>query len=308
MVSELLRRIDDGFDGRGFSVREILAGFLRRVRREGRSTVLVLDDLTVGGPDLAPVLAALTAPDRFLPEGESGLPPIWTIVAGSREALETLDRALAGGVSISPFVRLDPYSPEALRAIVRARAERALGHPLAEECVAAIVRRAVEEGGGSRRAIDLLRQRLLGASLAAPFGSPRSRSPLGIPIESRVVRAIGAASHGIAAPVGAVKRLEAELARSQGDRPLPTTTLWRRIVRLEQAGYVRREIRPGGNGGTRSLLRVLTPIDEWVTTRRPSDTPRAFGPWPDGTRSWAEDPGEAPVPSAGFLPSDGAPD
>ena len=69
------------------------------------------------------------------------------------------------------------------------------------------------------------------------------------------------------------------LAQEQGARPLPTTTLWRRIVRLEQAGYVRREIRPGGSGGTLSLVRVLTPIEEWVTTDLRPGTRPAVGPY-----------------------------
>src|SRR5271170_3250837 len=72
VASALLRHLDEGFDGKGFSVIEILAGFLRRVRREGRATVLVLDDIGLGGADLGPILRALGDPDRFLPEGENG--------------------------------------------------------------------------------------------------------------------------------------------------------------------------------------------------------------------------------------------
>ena len=50
-----------------------------------------------------------------------------------------------------------------------------------------------------------------------------------------------------------------------------------RIVRLEQAGYVRREIRTGGSGGTRSVVRLLTPIDEWVTAPFAPQTRRDSG-------------------------------
>jgi hypothetical protein len=116
----------------------------------------------------------------------------------------------------------------------------------------------------------------------------------GISIEPWVVRAIGVASQGRLARLGEVKRLEAELARAHGVRPLPTTTLWRRIVRLEQAGYVRREIRPGGSGGTLSVVRVLTPIDEWVTSaHRPGNRP-TVGPW-------AESVARPPEEGSGFL-------
>src|SRR5208282_2927830 len=56
IATALVQRLDDGFDGRGFPVPEILAGLLRRLRREARPTVVLLDDVGVGGPDLAPVV------------------------------------------------------------------------------------------------------------------------------------------------------------------------------------------------------------------------------------------------------------
>lgn len=276
VATGLLRRLDEGFDGRGFPVPEVLAGFLRRLRREGRPTVLVLDDVGVSAADLVPVVLALGRPDRFLPEGESGLPPLYTIVAGRPNALDRLAAGVPESFSFTPFVSLEPYSETALTEIVRDRAERALGRPMPAERVASIVARSVEEGGGARQAFHLLRRALLGSSLG-PFPSLSFPVPsFAVAIEPRVVRAIGAATGGVAGPVADVRRLEAELARSQGLRPLPTTTLWRRIVRLEAAGYVRREIRTGGDGGTRSVVRVLTPIDEWVTDSRRPGTPRGF--------------------------------
>ncbi len=265
VASALLRLLDDGFDGRGFPVAEILAGLLRRLRRERQPFVVVLDDAVVGGPELAPVLRALVEPDRFLPEGEAGLPPWWTILAGTPEGLAAADRAWRGPSPLGPHVRLRAYPTEALTAIVRDRAERALGRPAPGALSAAWVARAVEEGGGSRRAVELLRRELLrgGGPPRAGF-IPRAGEPT-IRIEARVVDAIGRASGGVSALLGDLRRTEAALARSAGVEPLPTTTLWRRIVRLEQAGYVRREVRTGGAGGSRSLVRVLTPIDEWVT-------------------------------------------
>ncbi len=278
IATALLERLDEGFDGRGFPVNEILAGFLRRLRREGRPTVVVLDDLRVGGPDPAPVLRALAEPDRFLPEGEVGLPPTWVIVAGTPEGVGSAERALKGRPSLRPFLGLAPYDERTLTVIVRDRIARAVGPVPAAELVAAAVHRAIEEGSGATRAIDVLRRRLIGSALRAE-GILSPRASLGVPIEPRVVRAIGAASRGSAARVGDVRRWEIALAEEGGDRPLPATTLWRRIVSLERAGYVRREIRPGGIGGTRSIVRLLAPIDEWVTDPTPSGTHRAGGPW-----------------------------
>lgn len=279
VATALLQRIDEGFDGRGFPAAEILAGLLRRLRREARPAVVVLDDVGVGGPDLAPVLRAFAEPDRFLPEGESGLPPLWTILSGTPEGLENVRLALESRIAVGPFVSVAPYEPSLLRAIVRDRAERALGHPPTPAVVERVVNRTVDEGGGAERAVELLRREILGVTFREAWDGHGSTRLRGISVESRVVRAIGAAAQGTAARLGEVKRLEAELARAQGARPLPTTTLWRRIVRLEQAGYVRREIRPGGNGGTLSVVRVLTPIDEWVTTNRPPESHRDFERW-----------------------------
>ncbi len=279
VATSLLQLLDEGFDGRGFPVAEIVAGFLRRLRRDSRPTVLVLDDIRSSEPELAPIVRAFGNPDRFLPEGESGLPPIWTILAGTGEGLGHLARRLDGRYPLGPFVRLEPYDAETLARLVSDRAERALGRPAPLGLASRLVGRTLEEGGGARRAIDLLRRELLRRSLAGWERPGPEPAPGHVTIEPRVVRAIGAASHGIAAPLGDVRRWEADLARAQGVRPLPTTTLWRRIVRLERAGYVRREIRTGGNGGTRSLVRVLTPIEEWLTIPFPPENPRAVGPW-----------------------------
>jgi hypothetical protein len=279
VASALLRHLDGGFDGRGFSVVEITAGFLRRLRREGRPAVLVLDDVGIGGPDLGPVLRALGNPDRFLPEGENGIPPTWTILAGSPEGIRAAETSVGRAYPLGRAVNLSPYSDRVLGAIVRDRAERSLGRPAAPALVARVVRKAVEEGASAGVALDLLRRELIGGGRAG-----RARLPFGllsppVAVEPHVVRAIESAVRGQEARVGEVRRREAEFAESEGCRPLPATTLWRRIVRLEQAGYLRREIRPGGMGGTRSVVRVLTPVDEWVTSALRADTRRAGGSW-----------------------------
>lgn len=273
VATALLQRFDEGFDGRGFPTAEILAGALRRLRRDGRPTVLVLDDVGVGGPDLAPLLRGLCAPDRFLPEGEVGLPPVWTILAGTPEGLTTATATVDPRVSIRPFVTLAPYSAPVLRTIVRERIERACARPPPAALVERIVATAVADGLGARRAVDLVRRELLGGRELARLDRRGRGAADTSPIDPRVVRAIGAASHGSSAAVAEVRRCEAALAARVGRPPLPTTTLWRRLVRLERAGYVRREIRTGGSGGTRSTLRLLAPIAEWVTD--PSGTPPA---------------------------------
>jgi hypothetical protein len=304
VATALLRHLDEGFDGRGFSVTEILAGFLRRVRREGQPTVLVLDDVHLGGPDLGPILRALGSPDRFLPEGEYGLPPTWTLVAGTAEGWASAAASVDERAALGRPVGLSPYPDRALGRIVEDRAARALGRPTSPDLVHRVVESALSDGGGARRAIDLLRRELVGASFRSALGptslGPRPRV---VEVEFRVVRAIEDAVLNREARVGDVRRREAELAEAQGARPLPPTTLWRRIVRLEHAGYVAREVRPGGVGGTRSVLRLLTPVEEWVTSSRRSDTHRDVVPW-SATSSPGGDSGGL---GSGVLPGGGRP-
>jgi hypothetical protein len=292
VATALLQRLDDGFDGRGFPVNEILAGLLRRIRRETRPTVLVLDDLRVGGPDVGPVLRATAAPDRFLPEGEYGLPPTWTILAGTREAVAAAERSAGGRPDLRPYLSLAPYDERTLAGIVRDRLTRAVGPVVSDTLVTESVGRAIEDGTGASRAVDLIRRRLLGAALRPDTGVP-ARGTWAVPIEPRILQAIQSAASGSAARLSDVKRWEVSIAEERGERPLPATTLWRRIVSLERAGYVRREIRPGGTGGTLSIVRLLAPIDEWITAPAPWGSPRAVAA--GGERSRA---GSAPLGSA----------
>jgi hypothetical protein len=309
VAAAMLQVLDEGFDGRGFSVPEILAGVLRRLRRDARPCVVVLDDVRVGGPDLSPILRAIGNPDRFLPEGENGLPPLWSVIAGTPEAIERLDLDLGGRFRVGPCVALAPYAPRGVRRLLEDRASRALGRAPAPDLVDRIVAASLADGGGATRAIDLLRRALVGAP-TTPRGSAYhgARDPA-IPIESWVLRAIEEAAQGHAARVGEVRQIEERYAREQGVRPLPATTLWRRIVRLEQAGYVRREVRPGGVGGTRSTIRVVAPVDEWVTVPRHRETRPRSAEWtaPDvrNAEPSAVPNSRAPVPggAAGWRPS-----
>jgi hypothetical protein len=306
VATALLRTLDDGFEGRGFPVAEIIAGLLRRVRRDARPVVMVLDDVYAGGPSLGPILRAVADPDRFLPEGEFGLPPFWTVLAGTPEGLGRCDAELAGRGAIAPFVPVAPVPARVLRQVVDDRVARALGRASPPELVDRIVASTAAEGGGAVRAIDLVRRALLGPEyrLDGRLRSVRHRGD-SVTVEPSVVRAIEEAAHGVEAVVGDVRRLEARFARANGANPLPPTTLWRRIVRLEQAGYVRREVRPGGVGGTRSLVRLMAPVDEWVVSSGAPGTRRACDPW-DGGPARAEVPAGWPPARPEWSPDDGA--
>ncbi len=285
LASALVQRLDEGFHGRGFPVVEILAGFLRRLRRANRAAVIVLEDIDIGGPSIAPVLQAFCTPDRFLPEGESGVPPIWIVLAGASDVLALLDRELPQLDLPRASIRLRPYTAAEIGRIIEERAQRSLGCAPPPELARRVAERAQRDGGGARRAMELLRREL---SVAGSF-PPTSMGPLkegwskGI-IEPRVLWALDRACQGASASVADVRAWEARLAREGGCRPLAATTFWRRMIRLEQAGVVRREVRPGGDGGTRTTVRLLVPIEAWAKNRGPADTRPVFEvDFPSGT-------------------------
>ncbi len=277
VAAELLQRFDPDFAPHGFPVAELMAGFLRRLARAGRPAIVVLDDIGPAAPDLSPIVRALLVPERFLPEGGSGRPPIWLLAAGSDEpgaAWEHLAEAGATGAE----VRLAPYSAAELSAIVRDRARRALGRDAPDLGGDRFAPPPSVAAGGARRAIELLRREFGPPSgpWIAPFsgGDPLAVS---LPVEPRLLDALERAAVSGSAMMSSLKEWEARLAREEGARPLPATTLWRRIVRLEAAGIVRREVRTGGNGGTQSRLELLRPVPRASGPTGPTGTSRAGG-------------------------------
>ena len=272
VATTLLRQLDPGFVGRGFATAEIMTGFLRRIRREARPIVVLVDDLDSGSPPLEPLVAPFRTPDRYLPEGIAGLPPITVVVAGRVDTVRRARRAWAPAAALR---ELSPLAEGELRSIVADRFSRALGREGPVGLVASIVERARRDGRGASRALDLLRRELLGATALQPDSvyRPGPGSWEG-PVERSLLEALRQLARTDPADLARVRERERELAAAQGRRPLASTTLWRRILRLEQTGYVQRTVRLGGIGGTRSLVRLLSP--EGVSPR-PIDIPRAYG-------------------------------
>jgi len=270
IASALVRSYDAGLDGRGFPWGELLAGFLRRVRRDGRPTVTVLDDLRLAGPEMLRLIRALAEPDRFLPEGEPGLPPFYTILAGTPEGLRRLEGEGVGRWARTEPIRLAPYPEERLREIVVDRMVRATDRAADLSRASEIAHQTWLEGGGARRAIDRLRQEL---GVRTPVEGPEPPGPRsGAPIEAHLSRALVSALSEGSCDVGELHRWEVLWARRAGRPPLATTTFWRRMVDLERRGWLRREVRCGGIGGSRTRLVARRPVAEWVTARSAPET------------------------------------
>lgn len=310
VATALLQRLDEGFRGQGFPVVEIVAGLLRRLARRGQPAVVILDDVGPDTPDLTPILRGLLNPLRFLPEGVDAVPAIWTIVAGSVDRDATLRAWRAVGFPADAVTTLPPVDRELLRAILFDRTARALGREPPEAWIDRWSTRADATALGASRALDLVRRELLGPAsvrLGTVF-APRGAPPV-LSVEARVVEALARSGdgHGQMISVAELRDREQQLARAEGVRPLPATTLWRRLVHLEAAGLVRREVRPGGPGGTRSRLELLRPVSEWPVARSWSHTHRAVAV-PDGRGVGAAGPRWEParVPLPVSVPGTGA--
>ncbi|MCI4329739.1 MAG: hypothetical protein L3J80_02580 [Thermoplasmata archaeon] len=289
VAAGLLQGLDSGFVARGFPVAEIVAGFLRRLARDGRAAVVVLDDIGPGAPDLGPVVRALLAPTRFLPEGCDTAPTLWTILAGRADAEATWSRLLRAGVPRESQIVVPTPEPSTIRAAVADRASRALGHAPPPELVERVVVRSLREGRGIGRALDLLRRELLGAGPQRAFPLSPNLAGGRASVEPRILAALERATRGRPATLGEIRAWEVRLAAQEGARPLPATTLWRRMVRLQAAGVIRRDVRPGGPGGTRSTIELIGPVP-FYALRAADQTllgsgPRAGAPSGAGPRS-----------------------
>jgi hypothetical protein len=272
IASELLQRFDPGFEAHGFAVAEIMAGFLRRLHREGRPAVVILDDIGPDSPDLRDVTRALVTPARFLPEGVEAPERIWLILAGSSEASATWRRAYRSGIPSAHTVSLSPLSPQEVEAIVRDRAQRALGRPPPEPWAGDLVGAVALTS--ATRAVERLRRELCESAVIEHrplLGAPPTGRLLSI--EPRLLRALEESTAAGPVPLRVLKERERRLAQAMGERPLPTTTFWRRIVRLEAMGLIRREVRPGGRGGTLSRVELVRPLSDWLPFS--SGNPRA---------------------------------
>jgi hypothetical protein len=278
VAGALLRALDPDYELRGFPVSELMAGFLRQLRRAQRPTVVVLDDVGPAAPELSRLVSGLIDPGAYLPEGTQGLPPLALLVAGSSETARALGKGALAYRLLDRATRLLPYTEPELTTIVLDRAQRALGRPVPVEWVSRIVRRTARDQFSASRAVELLRRELIGREMSE-LGPVYHGSdpPAGLEIESPLLGALGQLEEGVPVRVGELHALATGLARTQGEPPMPATTFWRRILRLERAGLVRRTVRTGGAGGSLSTIAVVRPVGDWPSTTERLRTPRAGG-------------------------------
>ena len=206
------------------------------------------------------MLRALARPQEVLPEGAAGLPPLLVLVSGGRdlvpEEIETVR------------TQVPPLQGSALVEAIRARAALAFHLPPGPEVLRAwadlvvasgqglsIVGDLLAEAGARAEARESLRVEL--EDVALPERLPRH----GHDAEGfgAVLLEVLRSAEGTLA-VGELRvRLTTRCAQVGLRAPTPAR-LWRHLVGLERKGILRREVRLGGPGGSRTLVALANGV------------------------------------------------
>ena len=254
LVTALFRGIDPTFVGRGASTEFFTLLFLRRIRTVGRPAVIWFDQVPSKPAEIGRVLGSISEPARLLPEGPEGLPAMLVVTSGASDPIPGAVGALR--------TALPPLLGQDLRQAIMARATAAFAVAPSSEAIRALADLSVARGWGlsmvgellteaGRRAEARSASRLEVEDVALPDHVPRHGADaegFGVAI-LEVLRA----ANGSLAAGELRQQVEARCAELGIRAPTPAR-LWRHAVRLEKRGVVRREIRLGGSGGSRTLV------------------------------------------------------
>ena len=253
LVKALFHQVDPLFRGQGASSEFLSMLLLRRLRTLGRPTVVWLDQAHSSG-ESGRVVRALARPQEILPEGIAGLPSMLVVVSGDRdfvpegvEAVRTTVRPLQGPDLIEAIrtrVALAFHLPPGLE-ILRAWADLVV----ARGWGLAMVGDLLGEAGARAETRGSLRVEL--EDVALPRDLPRHGANAE-GFEEALLDVLRAAKGPSA--VGELRRSLIARCGEVGIRAPTPARLWRHLVGLERKGLVRREVRLGGAGGSRTLV------------------------------------------------------
>ncbi len=253
LVKALFRLIDPAFQGQGASTEFLSMLLLRRLRTLGRPAVVWIDQVHSSG-EFGRVVRALARPQEVLPEGNAGLPPVLVLASGAR------DLVAEGIEAIRTIVR--PLPGPALFEAIRTRAALAFHRLPGHEVLRAWADLVVARGWGLSIVGDLLaeagaRAEARGSPLVEPqdVALPRALPRHGADaegFEAALLHVLRAAKGPFA--VGDLRRGVIARCGEVGIRAPTPARLWRHLVALERKGLVRREVRLGGTGGSRTLV------------------------------------------------------
>ncbi len=281
-VSALFGGIDPDLDPRGTSTEMLLLLLLRRLRTVQRPTVVWIDQVRVGFPGVVRLLRPLLDPDRLLPEGTQGLPPLVVAVSGETEALEGREEIAPGSLP-GPTLhrRLAPLSPEEAREALECRARLAFENPPSPEALLEMRDLLLTKGWGVALGAELLREsgrraEARGARRIEPCDVTPPRDPAtprrnARALDACILEALRAETAGSTGSGLSLPELRARVVLRCQEEGLPwpsSSQLWRHTVRLERAGAFHRDVRMGGRGG--SVTRFVLPT---LPSPHPPDGP-----------------------------------
>lgn len=256
LVKALFRQIDPAIQLGGTSTEFLSMLLLRRLRSLARPAIVWLDQVHLTG-EFGRVPRALARPQEVLPEGTEGLPPLLLVASGSREVIPVDADALR--------VVVPPLQGAVLLEALRARAALAFQTPPLPEVQRAWADLTVASGWGLAMVGDLLAE---AGARAEARGSFRVELqdvtlPSSLPRHGRDAEGFGQAVLEVlrnakgSLTAGELRRRVGEVCASSGMRAPTQARLWRHIVGLERRGVVRREVRLGGSGESRSAIALL---------------------------------------------------
>ncbi|MDE1820910.1 MAG: orc1/cdc6 family replication initiation protein [Euryarchaeota archaeon] len=257
LATALFRELDPSYDGRGASAEFGLLLFLRRLRTMGRPAILLLDQVGAKA-DLARVVRPLARPERLMPEGAAGLPPLLVVAAGERDAFPEDVEAVRS--------RLSPLNHHDLCQATQVRANLAFRQEPDPTAIHAFADLSVARGWGLSAVGDLLLEagrraesrgssRVEAQDVGVPAGL-RVAAREGGPLDPLVLESLRASPGPLS--VGVLGRLLRVRCHAEGVSAPSPARLWRHLVGLERKGIVRREVRVGGAGGSSTQV-SLTP-------------------------------------------------
>ena len=254
LVTALFRGIDPAFIGRGASTEFLTLLLARRIRTVGRPTLIWLDQVRQSGLDVSRVLRPLAHPEQLLPEGPAGLPTLLLVASGTADILPD-DPELVR-------TELRPLPARDLCKAIMTRANLAFSAPPSLEAVEAIATLSISRGWGLSMVGELLAEAGRRAEaregrwleledVALPASLPRAGRDAST-FEAVLLEVLRAAT-GVTT-VGKLKRALDARCQEAGLRQPTQARLWRHLVGLERKGLLRREVRLGGTGGSRTLV------------------------------------------------------
>jgi RecA/RadA recombinase len=252
LVTALFRDIDPAFIGRGASTEFLTLLLLRRIRTVARPTIIWLDQIRPSGLDVSRVLRPLAHPEQLLPEGPAGLPAMLLVASGAADVLPDDPEVV--------HTELRPLPARDLCKAIMTRANLAFNAPPSLEAVEAIASLSISRGWGLSMVGELLAEAgrraearggrwLEVEDVALPASLPRAGRDASS-FEAVLLEVLRAAT-GVTT-VGKLKRALDARCQEAGLRQPTQARLWRHLVGLERKGLVRREVRVGGAGGSRT--------------------------------------------------------